>query len=53
MLPPPGKRVHRKAIDSPGHALEQTSGRNLAAAFEGGNSPIPLDAIPWEWLADG
>ena len=23
-----------------------------AAAFEGGHSPIPLDPIPWEWLAD-
>jgi putative transposase len=23
-----------------------------AAWFEGGSSPIPLDPIPWEWLAD-
>jgi putative transposase len=23
-----------------------------AAAFEGGTSPIPLDPIPWDWLAD-
>jgi putative transposase len=23
-----------------------------AAFFEGGQSPIPLDPIPWEWLAD-
>jgi putative transposase len=23
-----------------------------ATAFEGGCSPIPLDPIPWEWLAD-
>jgi putative transposase len=23
-----------------------------AAAFEGGNSPMPLDPIPWDWLAD-
>jgi len=23
-----------------------------AAAFEGGISPISLDPIPWEWLAD-
>ena len=23
-----------------------------AAVFEGGTSPIPIDPIPWEWLAD-
>jgi len=23
-----------------------------AAAFEGVSSPIPLDPIPWDWLAE-
>ena len=23
-----------------------------ASAFDGGHSPIPLDPIPWDWLAD-
>jgi hypothetical protein len=70
-----GTRIHRKAINTPGHAHELTFSCyqrfpflkaertcqwladadwkwSSAAALEGGSSPILLDPIPWDWLAD-